>query len=132
MSANLPTGFYAQVLSYAFPENHTYKVALFEDHQDIATYTSSGECDDYGYEQGGQALTGHKVNDFGTYATLSFNTTVDWFDVTVKTRCAVIYDADTGVVLNIMNFEKPTGVIGGLYTVTLHKDGVVQLGVKPE
>ena len=128
MPANIPTGFYAAVLRQAFPEEHTYKVALYEDHQDIASYDGSGECVDYGYAPGGKALSGYQLHDFGTHARLAFSPNVDWFDVTVRTRCAVVYDADTGVVLNIMNFEKHCGVIGGVFTVTLHEEGVVQLG----
>lgn len=129
---NLPQGFYANVLREAFPEDHTYKVALFEKHKDFAIYDGSDECGDDGYETGGKVLTGYKVNDFGDYATVTFNRTVDWFDATIRTKSAVVYDANTGIVMNIMNFERTCGVIGGVFTLSLHEDGVVQLGERAE
>ena len=132
MRANTPDGFYARVLAHAFPESHTFKAALYGSEQSMAEYSPVGECDDYGYTAGGATLSGYKLNDFGTHATISFNPTVDWMDVSVKTQCAVIYDADTGTVLNIMNFGRYVGVIGGLFTLTLHTDGVVQLGEKDD
>lgn len=132
MASNIPNGFYALVLSTAFPPEHTYRVALFEEPQEFAIYETNGECSDEGYDAGGKELGGYRVVDSGAFATLVFNTAVDWFDATIRTRCAVVYDADTGVVMNIMNFEKQCGVIGGVFTVNLHAEGVVQLGVKPE
>lgn len=130
--ANLPVGFYANVIRCAFPESHCYKVALFEKPQTFSMYSSDGECEDVGYTTGGKELTGYTLVDNGSFASLKFNTSYDWFDITVRTQCAVIYDADTGVVLNIMDFGRPCGVINGVFTVTLHADGVVQMGDSDE
>ena len=134
MSGNphLPNGFYANVLRQAFPESHTYKVALYENVQEFANYSRSGECSGEGYKVGGVDLTGYRLIDCGAYARLAFDTVYDWFNVTVKTRCAVVYDADTGVVLNIMDFGRDCGVINGIFSVKLHEDGVVQLGMGDE
>ena len=40
----------------------------------------------------------------------------------------MIYDADTGIILSIMNFEKRIGVVGGVFSLSLNEKGVVVLG----
>jgi hypothetical protein len=127
--ADLPKGFYARTLARAYPKSGVYKVALYKSVPDIDAYTSVGECEGDGYAAGGVTLTGWKVveqEDGG--AMLAFDTTYDLFDVTVKTRAAVIYDAESGDVISIVDFKKDVGVIGGVFSVYLPREGVVGLG----
>ena len=128
MNNNLPTGFHAQVLALAFPPEHTFKIALYDEHQDLAIYDTSGECDGEGYIAGGATLTGYALRDHGTHAIISFDRLIDWFNATIISKSAVVYDADTGVVMNIMNFERQVGVVGGVFSLSLNQRGVVVLG----
>lgn len=125
----LPDHFYANVLSKAFPPDHTYMVALFEEHQTMAHYSPEGECDGIGYEA--KVLTGYTLVDAGDHAVIKFDPIVDWTNADIRTQAAVIFDANTDLVLSIMNFERPVGVIGGLFTLKLHEEGVIKLGHDP-
>lgn len=128
MAAKVPQGFYARTLARAYPETGTYKLALYEDAPNLDTYSPSGECSGHGYEAGGATLTGWRIIDGGTYAALAFNRTIDWFDVSIKTRGGIVYDAETGEVLTVLDFQKQIGVIGGIFTATLSEEGVVGIG----
>ena len=126
MSASLPNGFYANLIRHGFPSDHEFKVALFKEPQSASTYSSDGECEGEGYEA--KTLTGYRVEDFGHYATLGFDSLVDWFNATIVAHSAVVFDATTGVVVSIMNFDKPSGVVGGVFSLNLHPEGVLRLG----
>ena len=126
--ARLPKSFHARTLAKAFPADHTYKAALYEIDPDVDTYTPSGECSGEGYEPGGITLTGYRIVEREGGADIAFDTQLDWFNVTVKARAVVVYDADNGDVLSIMDFGRFAGVIGGIFTVYLNKNGVAGIG----
>ena len=124
-----PSGFNENVLALAFPAHHSYRVALYEEHVDLDKYSSSGECASEGYDVGGKELAGYEIVRDGDGARVKFDSLVEWLNVTLTTRCAVVYDADTGVVMSITKFDKPVGVVNGLFSLTLTSLGVVGLGV---
>lgn len=128
MSSRLPPSFHARTLAKAYPADHIYRVALYETLQDIDTYTTSGECSGDGYVAGGNTLTGYRVVEREGGADLAFNTQSDWFNVSVRARGAVVYDATNGDVISILDFERFAGVIGGVFTVNLNKNGVAGIG----
>jgi hypothetical protein len=129
MGAKLPTGFYARTLARAYPESDTYKIALYEDVPNLDIYSSSGECKGDGYATGGTTLKGWKVIDKEVSASLAFDCTIDWFDVSIKTRGAVVYHVESGAILTLLDFTKQVGVIGGIFTLRLSEEGVVGIGV---
>lgn len=130
LEVRTPDGFNENVLRAAFPANHVYRVALYEDHVNLDKYSSSGECQGDGYETGGKELSGYEIERINSGAILKFDSLVEWLNVTVTTKCVVVYDADTGVVMSITNYEKPVGVVNGLFSLTLNSDGVVAIGVE--
>lgn len=126
--AELARSFHARTLSKAYPADHEYKLALYETMPEQDTYTASGECRDAGYPAGGIVLTGHRVVEMDGGAALVFDTHYDLFDVTLKTVGAAVYDATEGDYISFIPFGRPTGVIGGIFSVTLNKDGVAWIG----
>lgn len=128
MPNRLAPSFHARTLANAYPQDHTYKVALYETLRDIDTYSTVGECSGEGYSPGGLVLTGHKIVERQGGADLVFNTRLDWCNVSLKARGAVVYDATTGYVISILDFESVCGVIGGIFTLNLNKEGVAGLG----
>jgi hypothetical protein len=120
----LPPEFYANTLRAAYPPEHVYRMALYRDLVNISVYTTDGEIEGRGYTAGGAQLANYR-NEGGV---LHFDRNVDWFDADISAHCAVVYDADTGFVLSIIDFGRRCGVINGLFTVTLNEVGVVQLG----
>lgn len=128
MASRLPVSFHARTLEKAYPADHTYKVALYENLQDVDAYTSAGECSGAGYTPGGVTLTGRRIVERDGGADLVFNTQCDWFNADIRARGAVVYDATNGDVISILDFERSTGVIGGVFTVNLNKNGVAGIG----
>lgn len=128
MASRVPDRFYARTLERAYPATGVYKLALYKDVPNLDVYDPEGECDGVGYEAGGAILTGYRIVERERGADIAFNTTVDWFDVDVRARGAIVYDAESGDVLTTIDFSRHVGVIGGIFTVTLDKDGVVGIG----
>lgn len=120
MSAKLPEGFYAQTLRSAYPASTDYFITLYP--------SVPASLEDTACEVGAKRLTGHRIVDHGTHATLHFDRTVDWMGVSVKTRGALIHDKER--ILSVLDFERDVGVFNGLFTVTLNEEGVVYLGEK--
>jgi hypothetical protein len=120
MAASLPEGFYAQTLQDAYPASTDYFITLYPT---VPTSLDDADC---GVET--KRLSGYRIEDQGSYAALHFDRTVDWLDVTVRARGALIHDNTR--ILSIMDFEKDVGVIGGIFTVQLNDEGVIYLGEK--
>lgn len=115
----LPPDFMANALRAAFPPEHTYKVALYKDLFEGTHYTPDGEEDGYGYTA--KVLNGYRIDG----ATLHFDRTVEWLNVDIASRSAVVFDADSGLIMSITDFGRRCGVLNGLFTVTLSEKGVV-------
>lgn len=112
-----PPNFNAAVLAQAFPADHEYRIALFEEHvTEIGTPALE------------KTLTGYQLVQDGDTTALKFESQVEWLNVTVTAMCAIVYDATTGIIMSITNFEKPVGVVNGLFEMTLNSAGVVRFG----
>lgn len=134
MAADLPTKFYAKTLKKAYPARSTYKIALYTDVPglDADVYTKQGEVVGAGYTAGGVVLSGYRIIESDEGADIAFDTQVDWFNADIRCKGALIYEFETGDVLAIKDFGRSVGVIGGIFTVNLNKNGVVGIGSRVE
>ena len=120
MPLNLPKGFYAQTLRLAYPVTRQYFIQLYPKAPESLADTP---CE--GVER--KMLTGYRVEESDGMASLHFDEVIDWMNVTVKARGAIIFDEDENV-LSLLDFGRDVGVVGGLMTVRLSKRGVVGFG----
>ncbi len=120
MSAKLPEGFFAQTLKAAYPATADYFITLYPS---VPTSLADTPC-----EVESKRLSGYRVVDHATHATLHFDRVIDWMGVSVKTRGALVHDKEK--ILSILDFETDAGVFNGVFSVTLNEEGVVFLGAK--
>ena len=108
------------------PEDHCYKVALYPDVVELDSYTEDGEWVGVGYDAGGAALTGYRVEVEDGEAVLRF-INVEWMNADIKVRTVLIYDADTLDAINITHLERTAGVYAGFFEYKMPDEGVCRL-----
>ena len=116
-----------RMLERMFPADHTYKVAFYPDVVDLESYTPEGEWVGAGYKQGGETLSGFRIEVDDGEAVLRFNN-ADWWNADIQVRTIVIYDADTSDVINTTHLERTAGVFGGFFEYKMPDEGVFRLG----
>lgn len=111
-----------RVLQKAYPQEDTYKLALYSSNPGSANYTSRGEVSGKGYSPGGINLTGYSCDMSGNTAYVNFSSP-QWPNSTITASFGLIYNAsDSNSTVSILEFEETISK-NGLFIVEFPANG---------
>lgn len=119
----------------------TIKVGLLasytysEDHETWTAVKAAGaEASGVGYTAGGATLThtGAEVTYASGVTTFGANADdTQWTSSTIDAAFAVVYDADTGLVLCVIDFGGTESSVDGTFKIEWHENGIFRATVNP-
>lgn len=102
-----------------------YKLALYTDVVQSLTYTKMNEVVGQGYVKGGKDLSDPTYGSDDKSAWLKINGKVTWKNSTLKAKSAMIYNEQTGNVLQLVDFKREVSSTSHDFDVELPDDPLI-------